>query len=77
MHRVICFLLCLSLITNFAISQTNPVIDIFPKGTTLHGNIAYNKDTLNKHLLDIYLPPNAKGQSTTGHLRAWRWLVRQ
>jgi acetyl esterase/lipase len=62
MHRVICFLLCLSLITNFAISQTNPVIDIFPKGTTLHGNIAYNKDTLNKHLLDIYLPPNAKGK---------------
>ena len=41
-------------------SQTNPVLDIFPKGTQLHGNINYNNDSLQKHLLDIYLPPNAK-----------------
>jgi acetyl esterase/lipase len=43
-------------------SQTNPVIDAFPKGTILHSNIAYNNDTDTKHLLDIYLPPNAKGK---------------
>jgi acetyl esterase/lipase len=43
-------------------AQTNPVIDIFPQGTLLHGNIPYNKDTLQKHLLDIYMPPNAKGK---------------
>lgn len=43
-------------------SQTNPVIDAFPKGTVLHGNIPYNNDDLPKHLLDIYLPPNAKGK---------------
>ena len=43
-------------------AQTNPVINIFPKGTILHGNIPYNKDTLKKHLLDIYLPPDAKGK---------------
>ncbi|MDO1511112.1 alpha/beta hydrolase [Maribacter confluentis] len=41
-------------------SQTNPVLDIFPKGTVLHGNINYNNDTLQKHLLDIYLPKNTK-----------------
>src|SRR6188508_3487816 len=33
-----------------------------PKGTILHGNIPYNNDTLKKHLLDIYLPANAKGK---------------
>jgi acetyl esterase/lipase len=42
--------------------QTNRVIDVFPKGTILHGNIAYNDDSLHKHLLDIYLPPNTKGK---------------
>ena len=62
MHRVIYFLLCLSLVTNVAFSQANPVIDVFPKGTILHGNIPYNNDTLPKHLLDIYLPDGAKGK---------------
>ncbi len=62
-HRILYAIVSLSLIVSTTgVSQTNPVIDIFPKGTTLHGNIAYNKDTLNKHLLDIYLPPNAKGK---------------
>lgn len=31
-----------------------------PEGTTIHGNIPYNNDTLVKHLLDIYLPPGAE-----------------
>ncbi len=62
MHQVNYFLICFSLVTNVAFSQTNPVIDIFPSNTTLHGNIAYNNDSLTKHLLDIYLPPNAKGK---------------
>jgi acetyl esterase/lipase len=62
-HRIVYSVVTLSLIlSNSAISQTNPVIDIFPTGTTLHGNIAYNNDTLTKHLLDIYLPPNANGK---------------
>ena len=61
-HRIVYAVITLSLIlSTTAVSQTNPVIDLFPKGTTLHGNIAYNNDTLAKHLLDIYLPPNAKG----------------
>ena len=43
-------------------SQTNRVMNLFPEGTRLHGNISYQGDTLKKHLLDIYLPPNAKGK---------------
>jgi acetyl esterase/lipase len=43
-------------------SQTNPVLDAFPKGTILHGNLNYSNDTLQKHLLDIYLPAHAKGK---------------
>ena len=49
-------------ITTCSFAQSNPVIDVFPKGTVLHGNIAYNNDNLPKHLLDIYLPENAKGK---------------
>lgn len=33
-----------------------------PKGTIIHGNIPYNNDTLKKHLLDVYLPGDAKGK---------------
>jgi acetyl esterase/lipase len=43
-------------------SQTNKVMDIFPKGTILHDDIPYNNDTLKKHLLDIYIPADAKGK---------------
>ncbi len=43
-------------------SQSNPVMDIFPDGTILHGNLQYNSDTDPKHLLDIYLPADAKGK---------------
>jgi acetyl esterase/lipase len=39
----------------------NPVINISPEGTLLLGNIPYNNDTLEKHLLDIYLPEDAIG----------------
>lgn len=34
------------------------VLSIFSKGTITHGNLPYAKDTLKRHLLDIYLPPN-------------------
>ena len=43
-------------------SQTNSIIDIFPKGTVLHSNLAYNNDMEQKHLLDIYSPANATGK---------------
>ncbi|CAN5690306.1 hypothetical protein BH10BAC2_BH10BAC2_04300 [soil metagenome] len=34
---------------------------IFPAGTLMHSNIPYTNDTLKHHLLDVYLPPDAKG----------------
>lgn len=37
-----------------------------PQGTVIYGNIPYNNDTLKKHLLDIYLPANAKGKVPSG-----------
>lgn len=50
------------ILANTSFSQTNRGMNLFPEGTTLHGNIPYNGDTLKKHLLDIYLPPNATGK---------------
>ena len=41
-------------------SQSNPVISLFPEGSVLYGNISYNDNSHEKHLLDIYLPANAK-----------------
>jgi acetyl esterase/lipase len=55
------FFLFFIVLTN-GIAQTNSVIDAFPQGTILKSNIPYNNDTLQKHLLDIYLPANAKGK---------------
>jgi len=57
--KIVPFLL---FITNICFAQINPVIDAFPQGTILKGNIPYNEDTLQKHLLDIYLPANVKGK---------------
>jgi acetyl esterase/lipase len=62
MNRIITQTLLLVLIVTRGYSQNNPVIDAFPQGTVLKGNIPYNGDTLQKHMLDIYLPANAKGK---------------
>jgi len=35
--------------------------DAFPEGTIFHQNVPYARDTIKKHLLDVYLPANAKG----------------
>lgn len=59
------FLKWLSLLTSiiplacFCYAQVSPVQKIFPEGTVIHHNIPYANDTLKKHLLDIYLPPQA------------------
>src|SRR5579872_608523 len=54
------FTLSVLVITKVYAQQTNRVLNIFPKGTVLYGNIPYANDTLKKHLLDIYLPPAGK-----------------
>src|SRR4249920_2780344 len=62
MKKIIQFFFLVFIVAAHGFSQTNPVIDAFPAGTILHSNIPYNNDTLQKHLLDIYLPANAKGK---------------
>lgn len=62
MKKIIIQFYFLILTVTCGFSQSNPVIDAFPKGTILHGNVHYNNDTLQKHLLDIYLPSDAKGK---------------
>ena len=42
-----------------ATAQISPRVQhIFPEGTITYGNVPYAGDTVLKHLLDIYLPPN-------------------
>ena len=56
--------------------SSNPVLALFPKGTILHSNIPFNGDTLQKHLLDIYLPPNAKANiPLVVFIHGGGWLV--
>lgn len=43
-----------------AFAQSSPVQKIFPQGTVTFSNLPYANDTLKKHRLDIYLPPDAK-----------------
>jgi acetyl esterase/lipase len=62
MKKIIIQFFFLTLTVTLGFSQSNPVFDAFPAGTVLHGNVSYNNDTLQKHLLDIYLPANAKGK---------------
>jgi acetyl esterase/lipase len=61
-HLIIALLVLIQ--SEFARGQTvvNPFKNVFPQGTIIHDNVAYNNDTLKKHLLDIYLPANAKGK---------------
>src|SRR3954451_17972071 len=52
------FLFCIQ----YAKAQTaSPVQDIFPKGTITYSNVSYAHDTLTRHLMDVYLPPDTKG----------------
>ncbi len=53
----LCLLLCISAV---CFTQSFPVKNLFPEGTVFYQNIPYANDTLQKHLLDIYLPHNAK-----------------
>lgn len=61
--------LALLLISAFTFAQmpsSKQVEARLPKGTIIHGNVPYNNDTLKKHLLDIYLPADAKEKLPLG-----------
>jgi acetyl esterase/lipase len=56
----IAMILSLMLLSIISFAQTPAFFNVaFPKETVFHQNISYANDTLKKHLLDIYLPPNA------------------
>src|SRR5690349_837446 len=58
--KKITLLFMIMLTASFLRAQPDHIKSIFPDGTVFHQNIPYANDTLKKHLLDIYLPPNAK-----------------
>ncbi len=60
MKKLIIFF-CISYST-VSFGQGNPNIHFFSEGTQLKENIPYNNDSHQKHLLDLYLPKNAKGK---------------
>ncbi len=66
-RQALLFLLLLASSTLLAQPPSPSVIQgRLPKGTVIHGNVPYNNDTLKKHLLDIYLPADAKGKVPSG-----------
>lgn len=60
--RLIFALLLLATLSYAQMPTAASIQSKMPKGTLIHGNIAYNNDTLKKHLLDIYLPAEARGK---------------
>jgi acetyl esterase/lipase len=52
--------LFLSIFKTTQAQNTSPVQHTFPEGTITYSNIPYAGDTVLKHLLDIYVPPNIK-----------------
>jgi len=76
LKRIQVITLLASFVVLHGFSQNNPVIDAFPKGTVLHGNLPYNQDDLPKHLLDIYLPPDVKAKvPLVVFINGGGWLV--
>lgn len=75
MHWALC--LALILASHSLLAQaSNPVLKLFPAGTVLHANIPFAKDTLKKHLLDIYLPANSTGKiPLVVFIHGGGWLV--
>lgn len=53
-------LIVMLIVSLHASAQPDRIKSIFPAGTQFLQNIPYANDTLKKHLLDIYIPANAK-----------------
>lgn len=59
LSSVLLLLVALFAIQIAAAQPPERIRTMFPSGTIFHQNVPYAKDTLKRHLLDIYLPPNA------------------
>src|SRR6478735_5727908 len=64
------FTICLQ-----ALAQNSPVQHIFLANTITYSNIAYANDTLKKHRLDIYLPPDANNLPLVVWIHGGAWMV--
>ncbi len=62
MRKIGLILLIILFKSQSIIAQPDHIRKLFPVGTIFHQNIPYAGDTLKKHLLDIYLPPNTKSK---------------
>jgi acetyl esterase/lipase len=60
--QIVLLLLLISTFCNAQPPTPGQIQARMPKGTIIYENIPYNADTLKKHLLDIYLPADAKGK---------------
>jgi len=60
MRRILSFMIGAIMSTGASAQVPEYLKRAFPQGTAFHQNIPYANDTLKKHLLDIYLPANAK-----------------
>lgn len=62
LHRAaqLSFIIIVALLQKVHAQAPPRIQQLFPSGTTVLSNIPYAGDTLEKHLLDIYLPANAK-----------------
>lgn len=58
------FVMALLLLSSSLIlgQKPNPYVNVFPPGTVIHDNVPYHNDADPRHLLDLYLPANAKGK---------------
>lgn len=63
LHLSATLLLSTFLATQSQAQAPSRVQQLFPEGTTTYANIPYAGDTMRKHLLDIYLPRNAKASN--------------
>lgn len=61
--RLLILIMPVIVLSSQGYAQSSPVQKIFPEGTIVHPNIPYANDTVKKHLLDIYLPPNASNNT--------------
>jgi acetyl esterase/lipase len=59
----------------YAMAQTSPVQNLFPKSTVMYGNVSYADDTLKKHQLDIYLPANASNLPLVVWIHGGAWML--
>ncbi len=50
---------------------SSPVKELFPEGTKVFENVSYAGDTLQRHLMDVYLPQHAQCKIAASCVYSW------